>query len=61
MNCDVLSSDEVLKGKIRGPVAVSANFVASMPQRFNRPEGEWMQKMKPVAIVGHAYYIFDLR
>jgi len=49
------------EGKMRGPVAVSAYYVASLPQRFNRPEGEWMQKIKPIAIVGHAYYIFDLR
>ena len=61
MNCDVLSADEALKGKMRGPVAMSAYFVASLPQRFHRADGEWMQKMKPVAIVGHSYYIFDLK
>ena len=46
-----------------GLYAVSAHFVAGAPligERFAHGGGAWLRTMKPTAIVGHAYYIYDI-
>jgi hypothetical protein len=58
-----MSDDDILYGKTPGLYAVSAHIVASTPAVALRARGggaEWLRRTRPVAIVGHAYYIFDI-
>jgi len=46
-----------------GLYAVSAHLVARLPplgDRFAHGGGAWLRTVSPVAIVGHAYYIYDI-
>ncbi len=53
-----IGADELLRGTSPGLYAVSANYVASLALRENRHDGQWLQQKEPVAIVGHAIYVF---
>ena len=58
-----MSDDDMLYGRSPGLYAVSAHIVASTPAVAFRARGggaEWLRRTQPVAIVGHAYYIFDV-
>lgn len=58
-----MSDEDLLYGKSPGLYAVSAHIVASTPAVAFRARGsgaEWLRRTRPVAIVGHAYYIFDI-
>ena len=58
-----MNDDDILYGRSPGIYAVSAHIVASTPAvaRSARVGGaEWLRR-PPEAIVGHAYYIFDVR
>jgi hypothetical protein len=59
-----VSDDDLLNGQTPGLYAVSAHIVASTPAVAKQARGagaEWLRRTPPVAIVGHAFYIFDLR
>lgn len=59
-----MSDDDLLNGQTPGLYAVSAHIVASTPAVAKQARGggaEWLRRKQPVAIVGHAFYIFDLR
>ena len=59
-----MSDDDLLNGTAPGVYAVSAHIVASTPAVAKQARGggaEWLRATAPVAIVGHAYYIFDVR
>jgi len=46
----------------RGLYVVSGHFVASLPalgRKVHRPVGYWLPRVKPEAVVGHAYYVYD--
>lgn len=46
-----------------GLYAISAHLVARLPQlgvQFGQGEGDWLRTTKPVAIIGHAFYIYDI-
>ena len=46
-----------------GLYAISANFVARLPAlgvAYSSGAAGWLRTMKPVAIVGHAFYIYDV-
>jgi hypothetical protein len=46
-----------------GLYAVSAQMVARMPAAgvsMAPGAGAWLRRMKPVAIVGHAFYIYEV-
>lgn len=60
INATLVNEDELLRGTTPGLYAVSAHLVASLALRDNRPDGQWMQRRKPLAIVGHAYYIYEI-
>jgi hypothetical protein len=52
-----------MKNPEPGLYAVSANYVARAPaegERFSSGGGAWLQSLRPTAIVGHAFYIFDI-
>ncbi len=58
-----ISDQDILTGKTPGLYAVSAHIVASTPAVAKQTLGggaEWLRRTAPVAIVGHAYYIFDI-
>jgi hypothetical protein len=44
-----------------GLYAVSAHWVARIPALGRPVTGTWLRNMTPVAIVGHAIYIYDVR
>ena len=47
-----------------GLYAVSAHLVAHLPVEWEQTApgaGWWMRRIAPVAIVGHAFYIYDVR
>jgi hypothetical protein len=44
-----------------GLYAVSAHYVARIPALGRPVNGTWLRNMTPVAIVGHAIYIYDVR
>ena len=46
-----------------GLYAISAHLVALVPPmgaRYTGGGGAWLQTMRPAAIVGHAFYIYDI-
>ena len=46
-----------------GLYAISAHLVAGVPPlgaRYTNGGGAWLQTIKPVAIVGHAFYVYDI-
>jgi len=52
-----------MKSPEPGLYAVSANYVARAPaegERFYSGGGAWLQSLRPTAIVGHGFYIFDI-
>ena len=58
-----MSNEDLLNGDSPGLYAVSAHIVASTPAVALQARGsgaEWLRRRSPVAIVGHAYYIFDV-
>ena len=58
-----MSDEDLLSGKSPGLYAVSAHIVASTPAVALQARGsgaEWLRRTPPVAIVGHAFYIFDI-
>jgi hypothetical protein len=59
-----MSDDDLVNGTAPGLYAVSAHIVASTPAVAKQARGggaEWLRATRPVAIVGHAFYIFDVR
>jgi hypothetical protein len=58
-----MTDEDLLNGNSPGLYAVSAHIVASTPAVALQAAGrgaEWLRQRRPVAIVGHAYYIFDV-
>jgi len=58
-----MSDEDILYGRSPGLYAASAHIVASTPAIARQTRGggaEWLRNTRPVAIVGHAYYIFDI-
>ncbi|HSQ31263.1 MAG TPA: glycosyltransferase family 39 protein [Gemmatimonadaceae bacterium] len=58
-----MSDDDILRGTSPGLYAVSAHIVASTPAVAKQMRGggaEWLRQTRPIAIVGHAYYIFEI-
>jgi len=58
-----MSDEDLLTGNSAGLYAVSAHIVASTPAVALQARGsgaEWLRRTPPVAIVGHAFYIFDI-
>jgi hypothetical protein len=58
-----MSNEDLLNGNSPGLYAVSAHIVASTPAVAFQARGggaEWLRRARPVAVVGHAYYIFDV-
>jgi hypothetical protein len=56
-----MDDDDLLTGRTPGLYAVSAHIVASTPAVARRSRGdgaEWLRTASPVAIVGHAFYIY---
>src|SRR4029079_127461 len=56
-----MNDEDLLNGNSPGLYAVSAHIVASTPAVAFQARGsgaEWLRERRPVAIVGHAYYIF---
>jgi hypothetical protein len=54
----------LMAGPSPGLYAVSAHLVAHLPAAGELAApgaGSWMRRVAPVAIVGHAFYIYDLR
>lgn len=44
-----------------GLYAVSAHILARVPMQVSMdPAAFWMRRLKPIAVVGHAYYIYDI-
>lgn len=59
-----MNDDDLLNGSTPGLYAVSAHIVASTPAVAKQARGsgaEWLRTTPPVAIVGHAFYVFDVR
>jgi hypothetical protein len=47
-----------------GWYAVSAHLVGRIPtvgEKFQQGGGAWLRRIAPVAIVGHAFYIYEVR
>jgi hypothetical protein len=47
-----------------GWYAVSAHLVGRIPtvgEKFQQGGGAWLRRIAPVAIVGHAVYIYEVR
>lgn len=58
-----MTDEQILFGNDPGLYAVSAHIVASTPAVAKQARGsgaEWLRQRAPVAIVGHAYYIFEV-
>jgi hypothetical protein len=58
-----MSNEDLLNGDASGLYAVSAHIVASTPAVAFQARGsgaEWLRRARPVAIVGHAFYIFEV-
>jgi hypothetical protein len=58
-----MTDQDLLTGPTPGLYAVSSHIVASTPVVAQRSVGkgaEWLRTTKPVAIVGHAFYIFEI-
>jgi len=56
---------ELVESKTPAPglYAISAHFVASVPPvgaRYAHGGGAWLAELRPTAIVGHAFYIYDI-
>jgi len=57
-----MSDEDLLDGNASGLYAVSAHIVASTPAVALQSRGggaEWLKRMRPIAVVGHAFYIFE--
>ena len=55
-----VTTDELLGGRVPGLYAVSAHYVSSLALREHRSDGQWLQHTKPIVIVGHAFYIYEV-
>lgn len=60
-----IGEQEMLQSKTPEPglYAISAHFVASVPPlgaQVAAGGGAWLQTIRPIAIVGHAFYIYDI-
>jgi len=58
-----MTDEDLLNGNSPGLYAVSAHIVASTPAVAFQARGrgaEWLRERQPVAIVGHAFYVFDI-
>jgi hypothetical protein len=58
-----MSDEDLLYGTTPGLYAVSAHIVASTPALAARAQGsgaDWLRRTEPVAIVGHAFYVFEI-
>jgi hypothetical protein len=58
-----VTDSDLLTGSRPGLYAISAHIVASTPAIAKRLRGsgaEWLRDSEPVAVVGHAYYVFDV-
>jgi hypothetical protein len=58
INCQRLKVDDLVREPGPGLYAVSAHLVARIPALSGA--SDWLQRMQPVAIVGHALYIYDI-
>ena len=55
---------ELMPEPTSGWYAVSAHLVGRVPtvgEKFQQGGGAWLRRMAPVDIVGHAFYIYDVR
>ncbi len=59
INFQRLQDADLAKEPGPGLYAVSAHLVARMPA-FGYP-ADWLQRIRPVAMVGHAIYVYDIR
>jgi hypothetical protein len=58
-----MNDDDLLSVQTPGLYVVSSHLVASTPAiaKRIRPDGaEWLRQTRPVAIIGHALYVFDI-
>jgi len=58
IKCQRLQANDLMKEPEPGLYAVSAHLVARIPA--NTGASEWLRRQPPVAIVGHALYIYDI-
>ena len=58
-----MTDEDLLTGQTPGLYAVSSHIIASTPAIAQKSLGkgaEWLRTTPPLAIVGHAYYIFEI-
>jgi hypothetical protein len=61
--CERIGPEELMEDPQPGLYAVSAHFVARVPAlgaRLKPGAGEWLRRTPPVAIVGHAFYVYEI-
>ncbi len=63
LNFHKIEPDDLMADPAPGLYAVSAHFVARIPALGDAriPKGgAWLRSMTPLAVVGHAYYLYDV-
>ena len=65
LDVTLISSDDALPPPRPGTLILSSHCVARVRARLdsyygNRPEN-WMARAEPTTIVGHTYYVYDIR
>ncbi len=62
IQAQVVNAAALLQPPVSGLYAVSAHLVARMPAFADRTPGasDWLRRTVPTAIVGHAYYIYEI-
>lgn len=58
LNYTMADFSEMTNGPVPGLYAVSASLVARVPAHPRT--SQWLRRVRPVAIVGHAFYIYDI-
>jgi len=61
--CERIGPEELMEDPQPGLYVVSAHFVARVPAlgaRLKPGAGEWLRCTRPVAIVGHSLYVYDV-
>jgi hypothetical protein len=60
---EMLNDEDLLNGNRPGLYAVSSHIIALTPAIAYKSLGrgaEWLRTTRPVSVVGHAYYIFEI-
>ncbi|HTX38812.1 MAG TPA: hypothetical protein VME43_27485, partial [Bryobacteraceae bacterium] len=65
LHAQAIGTQQLVESKAppAGLYAISAHFVASAPvagAQFAGGGGAWLRTLRPTAIVGHAFYIYDI-